>query len=178
MIGIIFCFAITVLFLLVIIWEIKQSIEHDKKVQKMSIKIKKVEIEDNRDFSIFETTIGDDGREMVLIPEGVFITVSITTRNTARFHTPLGEFEYKHIKPSLFFGYMLINKGRIMIKIAEPEKVILDYFYMNKHNTFEDVEEIFQIRREQIYSALRYASYVTDHLPLRMPPSGTNPRTA
>ena len=36
--------------------------------------------------------------------------------------------------------------------------------------SFEEVEEIFQINREQIYSALRYASYVTDHLPLRMSP--------
>ena len=35
--------------------------------------------------------------------------------------------------------------------------------------SFEDVGEIFQINREQIFSALRYASYVTDHLPLRMP---------
>lgn len=72
MIGIIFCFAITVLFLLVIILEIKGSIEHDKKVAKMAVNIKKVEVEDNRDFSIFETTVGDDGREMVLVPEGVF----------------------------------------------------------------------------------------------------------
>lgn len=38
--------------------------------------------------------------------------------------------------------------------------------------SFEDVEDIFQINREQIYTALRYASYVTDHLPLRMPPLG------
>ncbi len=38
--------------------------------------------------------------------------------------------------------------------------------------SFADVEEIFQINRDQIYSALRYASYVTDHLHLRMPPSG------
>ncbi len=37
--------------------------------------------------------------------------------------------------------------------------------------SYEDVEEIFQISREQIYSALRYASYVTDHLPLKMPSS-------
>lgn len=43
--------------------------------------------------------------------------------------------------------------------------------------SFEDVEEIFQINREQIFSALRYASYVTDHLPLRMPSSGANQRT-
>ena len=38
--------------------------------------------------------------------------------------------------------------------------------------SFEDVEEIFQINRGHIYSALRYASYVTDHLPLKMPQAG------
>lgn len=38
--------------------------------------------------------------------------------------------------------------------------------------TFDDVEELFQLTREQILTALRYASYVTDHLPLRMPASG------
>lgn len=43
--------------------------------------------------------------------------------------------------------------------------------------SFEDVEEIFQINREQIFAALRYASYVTDHLPLRMPSSVANQRT-
>jgi len=43
--------------------------------------------------------------------------------------------------------------------------------------SFEDVEEIFQVNREQIFSALRYASYVTDHLPLRMPPSGPGQAT-
>ncbi len=35
--------------------------------------------------------------------------------------------------------------------------------------SLEDVEVIFQIDRKQILSALRYASYVTDHLPLRLP---------
>ncbi len=72
MIGIIACFAITVLFLLVIIWEIKKSIDSDKEFQKLAVKAKQVEIEDNRDFSIFETLMGEDGREMILIPEGIF----------------------------------------------------------------------------------------------------------
>ena len=43
--------------------------------------------------------------------------------------------------------------------------------------SFSDVEEIFQINREQIFSALRYASYVTDHLPLRMSPSAPGQET-
>ena len=72
MVGIIFCFVISILFLLVIIWEIKKSIDHDERVQQMSKKTNAVEVSDNRDFSIYETIVGDDGREMVLIPEGIF----------------------------------------------------------------------------------------------------------
>ena len=46
--------------------------DHDKKVQQMSKKANDVTVSDNRDFSIYETFVGDDGREMVLVPEGVF----------------------------------------------------------------------------------------------------------
>ena len=44
--------------------------------------------------------------------------------------------------------------------------------------SFEDVEEIFQVTRAHIFSALRYASYVTDHLPLKMPPADPRAETA
>ena len=43
--------------------------------------------------------------------------------------------------------------------------------------SFEDVEDVFQLNREQIYTALRYASYVTDHLPLRMSSSRQEQKT-
>ena len=43
--------------------------------------------------------------------------------------------------------------------------------------SFDDVEEIFNISRNHIDAALRYASYVTDHLPLRMSLSGQKERT-
>ena len=43
--------------------------------------------------------------------------------------------------------------------------------------SFEDIEEIFQVTREQIFSSLRYASYVTDHLPLRIPSPDRDHRT-
>ncbi len=72
MIGIVGSFAIAILFLLVIVWEIKKSIEHDEEVQKMAKKAEAAVVGDNRDFSIYETLVGDDGREMVLVPEGIF----------------------------------------------------------------------------------------------------------
>lgn len=76
-----------------------------------------------------------------LIPEAVFMTTSVTTQNTASYDTAIGNFEYRHIKPALFFGYRLLQK-EFTIKIAEPEKVILDYFYLNKLNTAEEMEEM------------------------------------
>jgi len=72
MVAVIACFAISVVFIMVIVWEIKKSIDHDEKMQKLAVKAKNVEVEDNRDFSIYETLIGEDGREMILIPEGIF----------------------------------------------------------------------------------------------------------
>ena len=35
--------------------------------------------------------------------------------------------------------------------------------------SFADVQEVYQLSYEQVLTALRYASYVTDHLPLRVP---------
>jgi formylglycine-generating enzyme required for sulfatase activity len=72
MFGIIFCFVIAMVFILVIVWEIKKSIDHDVRIQQMAKKSKDVSVSDNRDFSIYETFVGDDGREMVLVPEGIF----------------------------------------------------------------------------------------------------------
>ena len=77
-----------------------------------------------------------------LIPEGVFMTTSITTKNTASYDTPIGNFEYKHLKPVLFFGYKLLQEKNFTIKIAEPEKLILDYFYINSLNSLEEIEEM------------------------------------
>lgn len=75
-----------------------------------------------------------------LIPEGVFTATSATTKNTANYSSPLGDFSYRHLKSALFFGYKLLKEKDFTIKIAEPEKVILDYFYINKINSFEEIE--------------------------------------
>jgi predicted transcriptional regulator of viral defense system len=77
-----------------------------------------------------------------LIPEGVFTITSATTKNTANYASTIGNFNYKHIKPTLFFGYKLLKENNLTIKIAEPEKVILDYFYINKLSNFEEIEEM------------------------------------
>ena len=74
-----------------------------------------------------ETTLSYYG----LIPEAVYTTTAVGTLKTKSFDTPLGAFSYQHLKPALFFGYRLLDWKGFPIKMAEPEKVILDYFYLN-----------------------------------------------
>lgn len=73
------------------------------------------------------------------IPESVYAMTSAATRKTSRFSTPIGEFIYRTIKPALFFGYHLVAyNDEKLLKIASPEKAILDYFYINPHIQTED----------------------------------------
>lgn len=65
------------------------------------------------------------------IPEEVFQITSVSTRKTSAFKTPVGNFSYRHMKPSLFWGYRLVDFGKQKILLAEPEKALLDYFYLH-----------------------------------------------
>ncbi len=66
-----------------------------------------------------------------LIPEGVYSITSISTRKTEKFKTPVAEFSYRMVKPELFFGYRLAKINNQQYKIAEMEKAVLDYLYLN-----------------------------------------------
>lgn len=72
-----------------------------------------------------------------LIPESVYGITSVATRKTNHFQSDYGEFIYRHIKPQLMFGYALIGYQGQTYKIAEVEKAILDYFYLNPHLSSE-----------------------------------------
>lgn len=65
------------------------------------------------------------------IPESVYGITSASSRRTYLFRTKLAEFNYKTIRPRLFFGYNIIRYGNKNYKIASPEKALLDYFYIN-----------------------------------------------
>ena len=66
-----------------------------------------------------------------LIPEAVYGITSVTSLKTNNFKTDLGEFMYSHIKSELMFGYNLVKYGIYNFKIAEIEKALLDYLYLN-----------------------------------------------
>lgn len=66
-----------------------------------------------------------------LIPESVYSITSVTSQITRSYATAAGNFTYRKIKPDLMFGYRLVGYKNHNFKIAEIEKAILDYFYIN-----------------------------------------------
>lgn len=68
-----------------------------------------------------------------LIPESVYTVTSVTSRKTNNFRTETGSFSYRHIKPELMFGYELREYDDHRYAVAEIEKAVLDYLYLNPH---------------------------------------------
>jgi len=65
-----------------------------------------------------------------LIPEVVNITTSVSTGRPEQLDTPLGTFEFRHIKTELLFGYRMTELGEQSALIATPEKALLDLIYL------------------------------------------------
>jgi len=87
-----------------------------------------------------------------LIPEGVYEITSATTRRTYTFDTKIGLFRYRKLKPSLFFGFNLVEYNGKYYKIASIEKTILDFLYFNpKINTISAIESLRLNRNEFLH---------------------------
>ena len=66
-----------------------------------------------------------------LIPEAVPVTTSVTTLGPARWDTPLGVYEYRHVKQGLLFGYQRTSVGgEQQAFVATPEKALLDLVHL------------------------------------------------
>ncbi|MEX2367901.1 MAG: hypothetical protein WD510_00215 [Balneolaceae bacterium] len=100
------------------------------------------------------------------IPEGVFQITSCTTLKTNSFNTPVGNFAYRHLKSSLFFGYQLEEWEDHRYAIAEPEKTLIDYLYL--HSDIKDTDDLAALRwnapeinnRISIDKLNRYETYI------------------
>lgn len=65
-----------------------------------------------------------------IIPEGVSVFTSVTSRAPRRFENPFGEFVYRNVKQSLFFGAVPVNIGGRKVMVASPEKALLDLWHL------------------------------------------------
>ena len=67
-----------------------------------------------------------------IIPESVLGMTSVSSRKTRQLNSKWGRFIYHKIKPTLMFGYHVVEHSRfIKFKIASLEKAVLDYLYWN-----------------------------------------------
>ncbi|MHC4445726.1 MAG: type IV toxin-antitoxin system AbiEi family antitoxin domain-containing protein [Planctomycetota bacterium] len=66
-----------------------------------------------------------------LIPEFVPVVTSVTTKRPQSYHTKLGDYEFKHIKKDLFYGFRQLEvvSGQSVF-IALSEKALLDLIYL------------------------------------------------
>ncbi len=78
------------------------------------------------------------------IPEIVYSYVSVTGKTNRIFDNKFGHFIYRHLKTELFWGYREVRTDTGRHLIAEPEKAILDYLYLNlsKINSESDFENL------------------------------------
>ena len=79
-----------------------------------------------------------------LIPEGVYLYTSCTTKKTQSFDTPAEKFTYRSFSPRYYWGYSLHTVGKYaIIRIASPEKTLCDYLYFHPEMMkIEDFEEM------------------------------------
>ena len=84
------------------------------------------------------------------IPEAVADVTSVTTRKTMRFTNELGIFIYQKIKPQAFRGFKKMGEGRNSFFIAEVEKAVVDFLYLNlgrfDNNTREVLEQSYRFQ--------------------------------
>jgi len=89
------------------------------------------------------------------IPEIVYAYTSVTARITRTFENVCGRFIYRHMKSELFWGYVEMKTDHGPYLMAEPEKALLDYFYLNlaRIKNEDDFENI-RLNEEQMYQTL------------------------
>lgn len=70
------------------------------------------------------------------------VIYAISTSRTRRHETELGTYSIHHVEPKFFYGFTTVGKHNI--KIATPEKALLDIFYLSpaRSGLFRKLPEI------------------------------------
>ena len=85
------------------------------------------------------------------IPEIVYAYTNVTAKITRTFENVYGRFIYRHVKSELFWGYVEMKTDHSPYLLAEPEKALLDYLYLNlaRIKSESDFDSI-RLNRDQI----------------------------
>jgi hypothetical protein len=100
-----------------------------------------------------------------LIPEMIYSHISVTAKINRKFNNYFGHFIYRHIKKDLFWGYAVMQTENGFYLLAEPEKALLDYLYLNlsKIESRADLDQI-RFNKDQLKQHLdrsKFKEYVS-----------------
>lgn len=73
-----------------------------------------------------------------VIPEKTVSYTSVTPRATKRFKNDWGRFSFRTLKPALFSGFETETVMGSPVRIARPEKALLDLWYLEKGEWTEE----------------------------------------
>ena len=95
------------------------------------------------------------------IPEIVYSYVSVTGKTNRIFDNKSGHFIYRHLKTELFWGYREVRTDTGRYLIAEPEKAVLDYLYLNlsKINSESDFENL-RFNEDRLHETLNKGKFL------------------
>lgn len=65
-----------------------------------------------------------------IIPEGIYVTTSITTKSGRLFSNKIGNFRYQNINDKLFMGYQEIDYKGNSVRLASKAKALFDTIYL------------------------------------------------
>lgn len=85
-----------------------------------------------------------------MIPEYVPEITCATTGRPGRIQTPLGRIWYRHIKPAAFWGYKELQMDLQNAYMAEPEKGLLDLFYITSGSADKKYVEELRLQNTEI----------------------------
>lgn len=97
-----------------------------------------------------ESALGHHG----FIPEGVFHITCVTTRHTRSFEVDGMRHFYRNVLPSWFFGYTVLEADGAAVRMAGPEKALLDVLHFGPDLRGPDDFEAMRFDRTGIRQAI------------------------
>ena len=94
-----------------------------------------------------------------LIPEKVVTYTSVTSRVTRSFSNALGVFSYQSLKPAAFFGYRPLTMDDKKVLIADPEKALLDLWYLEQGDWSHERMEAMRFQNQDVIDEEKLHAY-------------------
>ena len=92
-----------------------------------------------------------------------YILTCITTQLPRKFETSFGRIQYRQLKKGYFFGFY--QEGAYFL--AEPEKAVVDFLYLNKKEDLEGILVEWDVEKLNYPKLRSYASELHLALPVK-----------